>query len=77
MKNGGKVIGSGGFGCIFRPQIKCNASYKTYGENKYDGCKPRWEASLLTASIKLMQKRSRCSKYSLPSIKLIFSSLLE
>jgi hypothetical protein len=35
-KKGGKVIGSGGFGCIFRPQIKCNASYKTYGENKYD-----------------------------------------
>ena len=36
MKNGGKVIGSGGFGCIFRPQIKCNASEKIYGDNKYD-----------------------------------------
>jgi hypothetical protein len=35
-KTGGKVIGSGGFGCIFRPQIRCNSSYKTYGENNYD-----------------------------------------
>jgi hypothetical protein len=36
MINGGKVIGSGGFGCIFRPQIKCNDSYQIYGDNKYD-----------------------------------------
>jgi hypothetical protein len=36
MKNGGKVIGSGGFGCIFRPQIKCNGSNQIYGDNKYD-----------------------------------------
>lgn len=36
MKKGGEVIGSGGYGCVFRPQIRCNTSYKTYGDNKYD-----------------------------------------
>ena len=25
-KNGGKVLASGGFGCIFSPALKCNGS---------------------------------------------------
>ena len=37
---GGKVIDSGGFGCVFRPQIRCkksrNNKNKIYGDNKYD-----------------------------------------
>jgi len=28
-KHGGKVIGSGGFGCVFKPSIKCNNSTTT------------------------------------------------
>ena len=40
MTIGGKVIDSGGFGCVFRPQIKCkksrNNKNKIFGENKYD-----------------------------------------
>jgi hypothetical protein len=37
---GGKVIDSGGFGCVFRPQLRCkksrNNKNKIYGDNKYD-----------------------------------------
>jgi len=40
MIKGGKVIDSGGFGCVFRPQIRCkksrNNKNKIYGDNKYD-----------------------------------------
>jgi hypothetical protein len=40
MTIGGKVIDSGGFGCIFRPQIRCkksrNNKNKIFGNNKYD-----------------------------------------
>jgi hypothetical protein len=40
MTIGGKVIDSGGFGCVFRPQIRCkksrNNKNKIYGDNKYD-----------------------------------------
>ena len=37
MKYGGKLIGSGGFGCIFRPQLKCNPNYVIAGDNNYIG----------------------------------------
>lgn len=37
---GGKVIDSGGFGCVFRPQIRCkksrNNKNKIFGDNIYD-----------------------------------------
>jgi hypothetical protein len=36
MKNGGTVIESGGFGCIFKPQIKCNPKYVIGNNNIYD-----------------------------------------
>lgn len=40
MTIGGKVIDSGGFGCVFRPQLRCkksrNNKNKIYGDNKYD-----------------------------------------
>lgn len=40
MTVGGKVIDSGGFGCVFRPQLRCkksrNNKNKIYGDNKYD-----------------------------------------
>jgi len=36
MKNGGTVIESGGFGCIFKPQIKCNPKYIIGNNNIYD-----------------------------------------
>ena len=40
MKVGGKVIDSGGFGCVFRPQLRCKKSRNNkniiYGDNKYD-----------------------------------------
>lgn len=29
MKTGGKVIGSGGFGCVFRPALKCRGKKRT------------------------------------------------
>jgi len=32
VKNGGKVLDSGGFGCVFRPEIKCNTK-KTFLKN--------------------------------------------
>jgi len=37
MKNGGKLIESGGFGCIFKPQLKCNPNQILAGDNKYFG----------------------------------------
>jgi hypothetical protein len=40
MTVGGKVIDSGGFGCVFRPQLQCkksrNNKNKIYGDNNYD-----------------------------------------
>jgi len=27
-KHGGKVIGSGGYGCVFRPALRCNRTRK-------------------------------------------------
>ena len=27
MKHGGKLVESGGFGCLFRPQLKCNPKF--------------------------------------------------
>jgi hypothetical protein len=27
-KHGGKVIGSGGYGCVFRPALRCNGTRK-------------------------------------------------
>ena len=40
MTIGGRVIDSGGFGCVFRPQLRCKKSInnknKIYGDNKYD-----------------------------------------
>ena len=40
MTVGGKVIDSGGFGCVFRPQIRCkksrNNKNRIFGDNKYD-----------------------------------------
>jgi len=36
MKRGGTVIESGGFGCIFKPQIKCDKRFKIYGNKKHD-----------------------------------------
>ena len=29
MKIGGKVVGSGGFGCVFRPALKCKGKKRT------------------------------------------------
>jgi hypothetical protein len=37
MKQGGKLIESGGFGCIFKPQLKCNPNYVISGDNNYFG----------------------------------------
>jgi hypothetical protein len=37
MKQGGKLIESGGFGCIFKPQLKCNPNYVIAGDNSYFG----------------------------------------
>jgi serine/threonine protein kinase len=37
MKYGGKLIDAGGFGCIFRPQLKCNPNYVMAGDNNYIG----------------------------------------
>ena len=28
-KTGGKVVGSGGFGCVFRPALKCRGKQRT------------------------------------------------
>jgi hypothetical protein len=28
-KHGGKVIGSGGYGCVFRPALRCNGTRKS------------------------------------------------
>ena len=36
MKNGGSVIESGGFGCIFKPQIKCNPNTMVGDILEYD-----------------------------------------
>ena len=35
--NGGEVISSGGYGCIFRPSLKCKSTIKSKSEknNKY------------------------------------------
>ena len=32
FKNGGKVIASGGFGCIFRPALKCKTRKNIPGQ---------------------------------------------
>ena len=57
MTKGGKVIDSGGFGCIFRPQIRCkksrNNKNKIYGTNKYD----------VNGISKVMQKKYAISEY--------------
>jgi len=37
MKYGGKLIESGGFGCIFRPQLKCDPRNVIAGDNEYIG----------------------------------------
>jgi len=37
MKYGGKLIESGGFGCIFRPQLKCDPRNIIAGDNEYIG----------------------------------------
>jgi len=37
MKYGGKLIESGGFGCIFRPQLKCDSRNVIAGDNDYIG----------------------------------------
>ena len=31
--DGGKAIDSGGYGCIFRPSLKCDSSIKNNNEN--------------------------------------------
>ena len=57
MTRGGKVIDSGGFGCIFRPQIRCkkskNNKNKIYGTNKYD----------VNGISKVMQKKYAINEY--------------
>lgn len=57
MTRGGKVIDSGGFGCIFRPQIRCkksrNNKNKIYGTNKYD----------VNGISKVMDKKYAISEY--------------
>jgi hypothetical protein len=37
MKRGGKLFESGGFGCLFRPQLKCNPKFVMAGDNRYFG----------------------------------------
>jgi hypothetical protein len=57
MTRGGKVIDSGGFGCIFRPQLKCKKSInnrnKIYGTNNYD----------INGISKVMQKKYAIREY--------------
>ena len=37
MKHGGKLVESGGFGCLFRPQLKCNPKFVLAGDNRNFG----------------------------------------
>jgi serine/threonine protein kinase len=54
MRYGGKVIDSGGFGCIFRPQLKCNPKDVIAGDNNYIGEK---------GVTKLLKKKYGLSEY--------------
>ena len=54
MKIGGNLIESGGFGCIFKPQLKCNPNNVLEGDNNYVGDK---------GITKLMRKRYGISEY--------------
>jgi hypothetical protein len=54
MKFGGKLIESGGFGCIFKPQLKCNPKYILAGDNQYFGEK---------GITKLMKQKYGISEY--------------
>jgi len=54
MKFGGKLIESGGFGCIFKPQLKCNPNYILAGDNRYFGEK---------GITKLMKQKYGISEY--------------
>ena len=57
MTRGGKVIDSGGFGCIFRPQLKCKKSRnnrnKIFGTNNYH----------VNGISKVMQKKYAINEY--------------